>query len=310
MPERKVFTLVRMGNSERVSPWLLAPDFLAVSDVGISLYGDAFPADMPPSVVCHRYVGGKWSGIFAFFAAHPELLRRYDYFWFPDDDVETTAASACRFLDIVATEGFDLAQPALTLDSDHAHRIVLVAPCFVFRRTNFVELMLPLMSRQLLQRALPLFAGLHFGLALDSIWHLLSDDPRQRVAIVDAAPVAHRRPRRVHLKGEMTKLGVDPAAEKLRNVAELGIRHGSTLVLAARRADGSELRRGPRLWLSYLGDHWRQRRQVTGRPWTWFDGARFAFAQCCHRADRGSFDAAAYRDIAERTAETGNTDEK
>ena len=108
----------------------------------------------------------------------------------------------------------------------------------------------------------------------------------------------------------MTKLGVDPAAEKLRNVAELGIRHGSTLVLAARRADGSELRRGPRLWLGYLGDHWRQRRQVTGRPWTWFDGARFAFAQCCHRADRGSFDAAAYRDIAERTAETGNTDKK
>ena len=49
--------------------------------------------------------------------------------------------------------------PMLCAVARRGGRIVLVAPRFVFRRTNFVELMLPLMSRQLLQRALPLFAG-------------------------------------------------------------------------------------------------------------------------------------------------------
>ncbi len=296
----RVFTLVRIGNRPEVTPWLFSEAFLARSDCAVSLYVDQPPASCPQHVRQHHFIGGKWTGIFDFFRQNPDIVDAYDYFWFPDDDIESTPEDVCRFLDIAEREGFRLAQPALTPDSDHADRITLANPRFEWRRTNFVELMLPLMHREVLKKVLPLFEGRHFGLGLDWIWHLLTEDPAHQVAIVDAVPVGHRRPRRKHLKQNMQQIDVDIASERKETLGELAIRRARPVVLSAKTREGGELRRGTALWRRYFAGQWQTRRAVTGRPWTVLAAVLSTLDQLTGNPARASFDRESYRRIVAR----------
>ncbi|WP_310621696.1 DUF707 domain-containing protein [Flexibacterium corallicola] len=200
----------------------------------------------------HHFVGGKWSGIYDFFKSYPELLDKFEYFWFPDDDIETTSEDVERFLKIVFRERFQLAQPALKSDSYYAYRITLANPRFRFRRTNFVELMMPIIHRDLLLQVLPVFANRHFAQGMDFIWHQLARDPLRDVAIIDEVPMGHYRPRQTNLKGNMSKAGVDMMAERERTFKELSIRRPILRVQSGLLKEGLVLNKGPRLTLELL----------------------------------------------------------
>lgn len=60
-------------------------------------------------------VGGlsKWIAFEEIFALRPDLLDRYEAFFFPDDDLPMTPADIDRLFAITMTEGLALAQPAL-----------------------------------------------------------------------------------------------------------------------------------------------------------------------------------------------------
>lgn len=243
----------------------------------------------------HHFPGGKWAGIHDFFRQHPELLDRYDWFWFPDDDIETTPEDARRFLDVVRREGFALAQPSLRPDSYYAHRITLSNPRFEFRRTNFVELMIPVIRRDLLKKVLPLFKDRHAALGLDFFWHQLTERPARDVAIVDAVAMGHYRPRQTHLKGRMSSMGVDIDAEREGTFRQFAIRRQLPVILSGVTANGRHLERGLALWRAYFRGLGEIRELATRGPFGYREMAGMLYRQLTTRTDTACFDRACFQ---------------
>ena len=160
-------------------------------DYALSHYGD----NVPPSagaVFVHRQAGAKWPGLLETIKKHADLISRYRYVWLPDDDLMCTPETVSRMFAVCEDLKLELAQPALTLDSYFTHVATLQHKRFQVRFTNFVEIMAPVLSAQLLVRAVPTMVGNLSGWGLDSLW------PRMvglgKVAIIDSTPIRHTRP--------------------------------------------------------------------------------------------------------------------
>lgn len=164
-------------------------------DYALSWYGDDDPAALgmaDGAAFVHRVTGQKWPGLLATLTECHELIAGYDYVWFPDDDLLCEPENVSEFFTIVDQLKLDLAQPALTPNSYFVHPIVLQHAAFQVRFTNFVELMCPLMSRDMLARALPTMSGTLSGWGVDAAWPRLTRTGR--IAIVDSTPIQHTRP--------------------------------------------------------------------------------------------------------------------
>ncbi|ODR88358.1 DUF707 domain-containing protein [Sinorhizobium alkalisoli] len=202
----------------------------------------------------HCFIGGKWSGIYDYFQQHPDVLDRFEYIWLPDDDIESTVENALEFLSVVARNGFRLAQPALELDSYFAHALTLQSPYFIYRNTSLVELMMPVFSSALLKEILPLFKDRHAALGLDLFWHQLPERSRRAVAIVDATPMGHYRPRQQFLAGKMTEMQISILEESRATHRQLGIRRQPLANIGGKTRSGIYLKQGPLLtWLYMRG---------------------------------------------------------
>lgn len=295
----KQFILVRLGREQNVRPWIESEEIRALYGRGFSFFEDAFDPEADLNAIQHHYLGGKWAGIYDFFQQHPDLIDRYEYFWFPDDDIETTPDDAVRFLEIVQQEGFALAQPALRPDSYYAYHITLANPVFRFRRTNFVELMMPIFRRDLLKAVLPLFKDRHAAMGLDFFWHQLAKKPERDVAIIDAVAMGHYRPRQTHLKGRMTAMQVDIHNERDRTMEQFSIHTQPPTTLSGVTSGGSFLKRGPLLWLAYWLGLMQIRRWTTRRPLSFRAIRKHMRSQIASQADLPCFDRAAYNRFLE-----------
>ena len=291
---RSTLTLTRTGSASQVFSWLRSDKLSSVSDCRFSYYGSSPPPTDTLCAVDHHFVGGKWAGIYDFFQQHPGLIDQYDYFWFPDDDIETTAEDAIRFLEIVREEGFSLAQPALRPDSYYAYHTTLANPRFRFRRTNFVELMMPIIRRDLLKAVLPLFKDRHAAMGLDLFWHQLTENPDRDVAIIDAVAMGHYRPRQTHLKGRMSAMKVDILAERDRTMREFSVQSQPPITLSGVTKEGWRLKRGLVLWLFYLLGLIQIRKETTRRPLSYRAMRKHMKSQWDFRGDFPCFDRQAY----------------
>lgn len=207
-----VTVILRLGADHRVSGWAKTPRAKRDWRLVLSPYQEIpdlaeFEAD---EVIPER--GGKWDAVHRLLAARPDLLET-DRIWLPDDDIETDAATVARFLAIVVAEDLALAQPALTPDSEFSHYVTIRNPLTRLRRTDFVELMAPLLTPQILRACLADMEGRPAAKGLDFVWQRHVDDPR-RIAIVDAAAMAHRRPIGSHLVARARAAGQDVNAER------------------------------------------------------------------------------------------------
>lgn len=212
-----VLVICRVDNACGAPKW--AKSHEKSYDCVLSQYG----VDADPSY--HFFAGGKWAGICDLLAKKPELLDRYEFFWLPDDDIQTTPEDISNFLDLCKCKNFELAQPSLTPNSIYAYPITLGNPNFQFRQTNFVELMMPFIERNLLQRLLPVLAKKHAALGVDWVWHTYASKPDSQVAIVDAVRMGHYRPRNKHLAGIMkNKYNIDILEERRKTFKELKIK--------------------------------------------------------------------------------------
>jgi hypothetical protein len=183
---------VRAGDDSLHRRWL-AGEQSPTFDLAVSYYGDG-PSAFSDAAILHAAKGGKWDGLFAFFVANPGVLERYDWIWFPDDDLDTNADSINRLFDIVERYGLDVAQPSLSWDSYYSHFATLQNRACRLRFTNFVEVMAPVLSAALLRRILPAFAKNRFGWGMELLWPRWMPEPRFKTAIVDEVAVRHTRP--------------------------------------------------------------------------------------------------------------------
>jgi SAM-dependent methyltransferase len=131
------------------------------------------------------------------FAARPELLASYDRFLIADDDVSPVGCRIAAVFELFAalhnSTGVRIAQPALTQDSYFTHSVTRVVPGLDWRRTSFVEIMTPILSREALAEYLPLFGETVMTWGLDSLWSAREFREGRPLLIFDATPFRHGR---------------------------------------------------------------------------------------------------------------------
>lgn len=223
--KRRNLVIVRAGRTSLHGRWLELPYAERNYDLLVSYYDeDAFNAfEMEDGVSAVLVGGGKWDGLYRTLAGLD--IEAYDYFWLPDDDIAATAADVNAIFDLCPRYGLAVAQPALTRDSYFSHFMLSQCPGFRLRYTNFVETMVPCLSREVLLRALPLFRDTMSGWGLDYIWCRWPESGAFRVAILDAVAVHHTRPVGKVLKAAMAAAGRPaPAVEERRLRERFGLK--------------------------------------------------------------------------------------
>lgn len=211
MVEKSVLVILRCGDQSLHRPWRNKDSRW---DLAASYFGNDPELQFPEARYVHRYKGGKWDGIYNFCKSNPDVLEKYDYFWFPDDDIAADPDALNRLFRIVEDNNFELAQPSLQPGSYCSHLITLHNSKFQYRNVNFVELMVPLVSRELFVKLLPLFEKARTGFGIDFVWNRFTSDPSKAVAIIDAVQVKHTRAVGGALHAMIKKTGVSSAQEE------------------------------------------------------------------------------------------------
>jgi hypothetical protein len=230
-PPAPVLVLVRLGADHRIGGWAKTARDARDWDLVLSPYEDVPDlGDFAPDAIIPM-AGGKWDAIHALLSRRPDLLDGRALIWLPDDDLEGNGATVARLFAIARAEGLHLSQPALTRDSAFSHFVTVRHLFTKLRYTNFVELMAPLMTPDVLRAALPEMAGLAGAKGLDFMWQRFVPAPAERrVGVIDAAAMAHRRPLGGALAPAMAAGGLDLEAERAAFfAARLGPRYYRTL---------------------------------------------------------------------------------
>jgi hypothetical protein len=115
---------------------------------------------------------GKFKNIYYYFADNPNTINKYDYFWFPDPDLEFVKIDG--MMDFVKENNLDLCQPALSMDSTASHSFLKTQHKGT-RQVPFVEGQCPIFSKKALQKNLWTFDLNWSSFGIDLLWGKQND---------------------------------------------------------------------------------------------------------------------------------------
>ena len=212
--------VLRAGDQSLHREWIAGParDF----DLFVSYYGKTPGRHAGDADYYEMRAGPKWPCIADLLEEHPELIERYDAFWFPDDDLSADTDVVNRMFAFFCAHKLHLAQPALTPNSYYTWDTLLQDRSCHLRFTGFVEVMAPLFSRAALRLCGPTFRESRSGWGLDWVWpELCKAEKLDAIAVLDATPVRHTRP----VGGELYRnnTDMDPRADAARVIDKYGL---------------------------------------------------------------------------------------
>lgn len=184
--------IATVGDNSLHKEWIKeSPNF----DLVLLYYGDnpdkaiSYTDDTP-----HVYSakGFKWWLIKSFLEASSELTSKYEYIWFPDDDISISTKEVNSLFSIAKEYDLWLCQPSLR--GYVSHQITLSQPDSLLRYTNFVEVMSPLMSLNTVNILKETFDINYSSWGLDGIWPYMLGNPTDKVAIIDSIIMTHTKP--------------------------------------------------------------------------------------------------------------------
>jgi hypothetical protein len=236
---KKNLIIARVGDTSLHRGWLGDPS-LRSYDVWLDYYGEdvgRYAAD--PARLFLRRGLTKWQGLAALVAENREAIAEFDAVWLPDDDLAIAPEGIERLFDAFHRLDLALAQPALADGSYFSFEWLLESRRFFARFTNFVEAMAPLFSREALRACAGTFTDSVSGWGLDHAWPAILGNPRDRIAVIDAAPVLHTRP--IAGGAWYAKLPVPPGEER----DQVAARHGAPVPYRYRQYGGIPRAAGP-----------------------------------------------------------------
>lgn len=246
--------IVRAGDKSLHRGWG-ADDPGCEFDLIVSYYGTDPSAFRLPYENRVDYKGGKWDGIHALLTERPELLDRYRYVWFPDDDLEADRATIEALFTNMRRLDLHIAQPALTLDSYYTHLPFLRCKSFEFRLVDRIEVMAPCMRADIVAKMLPLFKHSMSGFGLDSLWTRLAEQNLGTSAVFDALPVRHTRPVGIHMATSMHSSGRTSESEYRQLASRYGFGEFFPLSYEAVDRKGRHWRSRPIIGLRMVADY-------------------------------------------------------
>jgi hypothetical protein len=231
----KNLVIVRAGDDSLHPGWIAGPE-PRNWDCIVSYFGDERSRFRDPGVLRIDSKGPKWPALGGLLQDEWDSISRCDYVWLPDDDLSaTTAAINCLF-DCCQRFHLTLAQPSLSASSYVSHPITLHNPEYSVRFTNFVEIMAPCFTHEMLARVKHTFGENWSGWGLDYLWPQFCR-PEERIAIVDAVQVRHTRPTGGPNYDHTKNLGISPMVEASRLLRKWSVKYGQPAMLGGIKAE-------------------------------------------------------------------------
>lgn len=180
------------GDKSLYKEWLTdKPNFELV----LLYYGDnmevakSYTKDTP-----HVYTskGFKWWLIKSFIEDNLEWISKFEYIWFPDDDVRINTEDINKLFETAKKYNLYLCQPSQL--GYVSHQITLPQENSLLRYTNFVEVLAPLMNLETVLKLKKTFDANYSSWGLDGVWSYLLGDPKDKIAIIDTIRMFHTKP--------------------------------------------------------------------------------------------------------------------
>ena len=153
---------------------------------------DIFPENSHDEL--HYTPGPKVKGYYDWIINNQSIFSDYEFIALIDDDIITTHTDLSRLFQYCKTLNLELAQPALTQDSYYSLLITRQHKSFLHRWTNWVEIMAPIFSANLLENCLETFPlNFYGGGSLESLWPRRCKRIIGSIAIIDKIPIQHTR---------------------------------------------------------------------------------------------------------------------
>jgi hypothetical protein len=147
--------------------------------------------------------GHKWHLIANYVLANLNEIEKYEYIWFPDDDLSTNVKDINRIFEICKKNNLWVAQPSLT--GYVSYEIEKKIEGNLLRFTNFVEIICPVMSTETLKKLIFYFNLNESGWGLDYLWPKILGYPKDKIAIIDDVTVDHTKPIGLNYKNRFKK---------------------------------------------------------------------------------------------------------
>jgi Protein of unknown function (DUF707) len=241
MSDRRHLVVVRAGDNSLHPQWLPPEGAPRSWDLVVSYFGHDPGMHRRADVRRIDHKGSKWVGLHTLLTEGELDWQAYDRIWMPDDDLALAPQTVDALFELAERHDLALAQPSLSHDSHISHGCTAHNPRFTLRRTNFVELMAPVFSRELLQRVLPTFIENESGWGLDFLWQMFLDRPRHDSGIIDALQMRHTRPVGGPNYARMVAEGKSPRDEMRRLYRKYSLKDVSPMTWSGLTVDGEEL---------------------------------------------------------------------
>lgn len=163
-------------------------------DLHLIVYDDSLEKFRDDADYICQDKGYKLRLIYRYLQSNPWLLVKYDYFFFPDDDIDMDGSVIIALFEAMKKYQLDIAQPSLSRMSYFTWKHTLRNCCCRLRYTNFVEMMVPCFSRNALKKVLFTFDENETGWGTETLWPLLIGNNGKNMAIIDEVSVLHTRP--------------------------------------------------------------------------------------------------------------------
>lgn len=189
---RKYLVITRAGANSLHRAWL-EPQGARNFDLFLTTYAPGVPPTRSEGVIEAFIPGTKVAGWRRIVEDYRELLLRYEFVAFIDDDIITDAIAISRMFEIGEEAGLHIWQPSLSPNSYFTYAGTLRNPIFRYRSVNFIEMMCPFFSIDALNAVSGMFRlGLESG--IDLVWCSLVPERMRQFAIIDEVSVHHSRP--------------------------------------------------------------------------------------------------------------------
>jgi hypothetical protein len=137
--------------------------------------------------------GTKSTAFYKLLERWPHFLESYEYVLLLDDDIFIEEKEISRLFMIASENGLDLAQASLSPDSNCAHPIFKNSGRKGLRYVNGVEIMMPVLSRSIIQSGGYLFGQAISGWGVDSALGKLAS-AKGGAAVIDDVIALHTKP--------------------------------------------------------------------------------------------------------------------
>lgn len=182
-------------------------------DILVNYYGDNPKRYRGPDILRIDSKGPKWPALKELIDQYSDLIMKYQYIFFPDDDLLFEPDDIDLLFNSCHRYQLSLAQPSLSATSFVSHNITIHNPQAFLRFTNWVEIMAPCFARDALKLCSSTFNENLSGWGLCILWPTLLGVDHDRIGIVDAVQAKHTRQFFGSNYEHLTRTGVNPMDE-------------------------------------------------------------------------------------------------